>query len=120
MLVKKQGLFESKTGLTDYNVATIRQDLGEVKGDVKELRKEQQEIINQTGELKGLITRVERVESVLDDHDKRHWPRVEDALRRLDVLQYKVENIQDTLHDTFRSRRQDKQKDSTMDNKGAV
>jgi hypothetical protein len=117
-LVKKQGLFEGKSGLTDYNIATIRQDLGEMKNDVRELRKDQQEIINQTIELKGLTTRTERLEHILDEHDKRHWPRFEDSLRQLDILKFKVENIQETLQDQHRSRRRDERE--TNGNKGAV
>lgn len=101
MYIKRQELTGQKSTISEYNINTMRNDLTEVKGDVKEARKEVQELKDNINVITIMKEKIERVEERLDVH----MPRFEDALRQLGLLDLRVKQIE-------RERR--------TDNKGAV
>lgn len=105
VLVRKQGMVDAKGSLTDYNVNTIRTDITEVKSDVKELRREGQELKDTVATMINLSGRVKHLEETFIDHDRRLWPQVNDALRQIDVLKVKVDDMDKELDDIRRGRR---------------
>lgn len=105
VLVRKQGLVDAKGSLTDYNVSTIRADITEVKADVKEIRKENQELKDSVNVMSNLTARVKSIEDKFDDHDRRLWPQVNDALRQLDVLKVRMDDMSKDVEEIKRSKR---------------
>jgi two-component SAPR family response regulator len=103
-LVRKQGTVDARGSLTDYSVATIRADITEVKGDVKEVRREQQELKESVNLMTTFGERVKNLEDTFLDHDRRLWPQVNDALRQLDVLKVRVDDIRRDLDDIRRDK----------------
>lgn len=104
VLVKKQGMVDAKGSLTDYNVSTIRSDITEVKSDVKELRREGQELKETVAAMINLSGRVKHLEETFIDHDRRLWPQVNDAMRQLDVLKVRVDDMDKELDEMKRVR----------------
>lgn len=82
MFIKRQELTGQKSTISEYNINSMRGDLTEVKGDVKELRKDQSILYNALNTIKILEERVDKEEIKLERH--------EDALRQIDNIKWRL------------------------------
>src|SRR6266487_1260826 len=85
--LKRQDIMGQKNTLSEYNISGIRVDLTEVKGDVKELRKDQQSFSNSVNAIKQLQERADKVEIRIERH--------EDALRQIDNIKWRLSVLED-------------------------
>jgi len=46
---------------------------------------------------KRICQRIERLEGILDYHDKNHWPRFEESLRQIEILKVRLQDLNEKV-----------------------
>lgn len=90
-LIKRSELSGQKTAISELNINTMREDLAEVKSNVKESRAEIQQMRDNINAISMLKEKIQKVEDVVENI----IPRFEDALRTIAINKLKIEHLEE-------------------------